>query len=30
MNVLSHTGLNWADFGVLSKTGINWNELWNS
>ena len=26
-NVLSHTGINWNDFGVLSKTGINWNDF---
>ena len=27
MNVVSHTGINWNDFGVLSKTGINWNDF---
>ena len=25
--MLSHTGINWNDFGVLSKVGINWNDF---
>ena len=25
---VSHTGINWNDFGVLSKTGINWNDMY--
>ena len=27
MYVVSHTGINWNDFGVMSKTGINWNDF---